>query len=1245
MATNADADAVAQKTGKATKLISGKVHTLNVGTGVWQEYKHKRDADGKFAKKVGVPNPPNLHALSVSTKPGKQPPANWKFYKPGYKPKEWSKIAGANAYSDGKLLWLAKKSGDIKNDYEFWLLAQKLAAKYKKSHPTNAATANGIVNAAFRHELEETGDVQIGNGGTKSVAPKPLNVPKFDKGKTPTGLSMTSKHAPPGTLMKFVKTMPGATGAQVWEDDKGQEWLVKGLKQGQSNAYSNKNFAVALEEATAKIQNKAGLRSATSHKTTLQGKTVLAQKMFGGVSFAFPGGPKIDQMSDADKLEMQKHQMLDWVLSNFDTHTGNFLKDDKGVIGIDKGQAFKFFGKDKLSWDYAPVSPLGSDKPTYQTMWKDYIDGKGEMFDLSNHELSTFADRLAGIDDAEYKDLLRPYAEAAYDANTLSAPGAPLTGKDAYVGHFLNLAVSRKNNVVKDFEEFFAKAKDAKDKKNAPADNGNATTTGKFVASNYKPVVGELVKVQDFEGDVSTGKVVSVNNAGDQIEMEVDNDTGTWAKVGNSWFFEGDTDSPPDSLEFEGEKAWNEAQKGQEPQQVTKVTDLKVGDLLEFDGEIVGVTKLIIPDNAPGLSYAKVLGPSGKWGKVKQFHLDNGTAKMVGTPSAPAKPKPKKIKQEGEPASFASLEVGDWVSFMGQPAQEVKGKGTNEISLGLGTLVNKTAFDEGKYTWGKPATPTDHPKLAKGFKVVPHPTEQGKFAIQKPAGGYSANKSGETKAWDSEQEALDSTTMAKYKTNEAQYQPGASSATSFNYQPGNPFTASNAYGNLTPEQLAKDYPNMTQADSEQYNDLVEAIGNGTASAEDYIAYKKLGSKFANAKKAAGAAQIEHDFSVGGFQVQAPKSIGAVTPTTTKMPTPAWKKKGGAPPPLSKATGPNALSSGAELYEMKKAGKFKNDDEMWKAASKLSNQYKAKVQKANPGKKLVSGEDYSSPNQIRNVAQRLEFDEHGDVLWETKEQLTSHTDGQTLSQMKHALSLHDHEPKYKHAASHAHAPKTDHTLAAQIWSDTSKPPGSYQNPHAFQSVQQLNKYGDTYTDHAGWNTQQKSAWYSFTGAHSGEINTYFRVQESGFSHSNSAQAKKWANGMIDAFASKNVKPLDDWTIVTRGTSGGWEFGIGSDMVDVDDIKAMKGKVVRNKCPVSSSLHVDAAFSSKPISITYKLPPGFRGIFAGNHSAHPSENEMILPPGMAYRIIDVQQDPKGKIQVVVEVVDVKLPEKFV
>jgi hypothetical protein len=311
--------------------------------------------------------------------------------------------------------------------------------------------------------------------------------------------------------------------------------------------------------------------------------------------------------------------------------------------------------------------------------------------------------------------------------------------------------------------------------------------------------------------------------------------------------------------------------------------------------------------------------------------------------------------------------------------------------------------------------------------------------------------------------------------------------------------------------------------------------------------------------------------------------------------------------------------------------------MWAEAKKASN----KAKKA-AGPNAQSGVHYSSPNQIRNVAMRLEFDETGDVTWETAEEKTSETIGQTVGQIKKTTELHNHKPVVKASTAHS-IPTQANSKFPDHW-DVNAVVGSYTNPHSFKpgDTAALQNYGYKYTDHdKPWSQAQKSAWYNFSGSGSQNVNTFFRTGDVGL-YGDIENAKKRAKGIVDAFKSDNVKPLEDWTIVTRGTNGGWEFGIGSDAVSFDQLQGMVGKVVRNKCPVSTSLRGRPAFGGAH-RVTYKLPPGFRGLGIYGKSAHGHENEMILPPGMAYRILEVKKgDESYQKEILVEVVDVKLPE---
>lgn len=1006
---------------------------------IFDEAKHPRGHHGEFEHTAGSGVPAILNGVK-----GKTPPKSFKFYKSGYKPKP----VNHTAMQHGKSLYELKKAGHLTNDYEFWLAAGKIAAAHNKKHATQPVTPHGVVNAAFHHEIADTGGLNI--GGAAPIAPA-----KHVHGKTSTGIGMVSKHAPPGTLTKYIKTMPGASGAQLWVDDKGQEWLVKGNKPG-SNAYGVK-FAVALEEALAKIQNKAGLRSATSHKTTLDGKEVLAQKMFGDVHQAFTDVPDITKMTDSELLDMQKQQIFDWVISNFDTHTGNFLEDNDGIIGIDKGQAFKFFGKDKLDWNYVPVTPLGGNKLTYSEMWKQYVSGKGWfMFDFDNSpELETFAHRLQSIPDKEYKKLLEPYAVEA-------ASKGILAGGSMSVTEFLDKAVERKNNVINDFTAFYDKAQAEHDGSNGPPKSA-PTVTPKVPESPQ--VTGDTPEMALLKSYVDKG-VITTDEAQKQIHDH---------------------------------SSWTDSQKGA----LMEWLDVYTG------GNIYG-----------------------------------------GEPTPPGM-QPKK------------------------PIPDVAGK------------------------------------LALGHTILP--TSSGTFSIKKPNGELSKNKDGAIKEWPTAEDALNSSTMVKYKNVEVQ-QAHASMAGSI--------AAAQAAPNITPG----DELNFTQ--SADYIKLKAKIAAGEAhTPEEYTSFKTYIQKITNSKKAAGAAELVDDLSGLGFHVS--MAPPAKAKKSGFKETPKFKLKGGSPPSLDKAKGPNAITLGQKLWDMKKSGKITTDYEMWNEANKLANADKKQALAGNASAQV--GEHYSSKNSIRNAAMRLEFDETGDVTWETSAEKTSETIGQTLSEIKHVNELHVHVPVV-----------TNSGHQASQWANATAKSGSYDNPHCFSQHDSsaLRDYGYKYTSHSGWNADQKSAWYDFSGSSSGSINTFFRTGDVG-AYGSITQTKKQAKVLVDAFKSDNVKPLEDWTIVTRGTSGGWELGLPLDKASFEELKTMEGKVVRNKCPVSTSLATMPAMAGGAVWITYKLPPGFRGLGIYGKSKHPSENEMILPPGMAYKIHEVKHDG-NKTQVLVEVVDVKLPE---
>lgn len=241
-------------------------------------------------------------------------------------------------------------------------------------------------------------------------------------------------------------SLGGVSLSQVWRNPvTGEKWLFKPVS-STSTAYSNK-YLRTIEPAVARIQSKALQTRPAIYAIKLNGQSGVIQAMFDATP-AWPTGSFSPlSLSATDIATLQREQIFDWMISNHDTHSGQWIRTGDGtLIGIDKGQSFKFFPGDKLHWTYKPVSPQYPNKRTYSTMWQDFVDGKN--IDLKNPtegELGTYIDQLMSIDDTTYRELLRPYAMKRFSSPT-------------DVEQFLNQAVARKNSLKTDFATFWQKA-------------------------------------------------------------------------------------------------------------------------------------------------------------------------------------------------------------------------------------------------------------------------------------------------------------------------------------------------------------------------------------------------------------------------------------------------------------------------------------------------------------------------------------------------------------------------------------------------------------------------------------------------------------------------------------------------------------------------------------------------------------------------------------------------------------------
>lgn len=118
------------------------------------------------------------------------------------------------------------------------------------------------------------------------------------------------------------------------------------------------------------------------------------------------------------------------------------------------------------------------------------------------------------------------------------------------------------------------------------------------------------------------------------------------------------------------------------------------------------------------------------------------------------------------------------------------------------------------------------------------------------------------------------------------------------------------------------------------------------------------------------------------------------------------------------------------------------------------------------------------------------------------------------------------------------------------------------------------------------------------------------------------------------AIQSFKPSDQPIMLHRGT-GGLSFGLPEFGATVEDMTKFIGKTVQDDGFISTSVGGHAAFGSKPIIMNIRCPRGTPMAWAKPISQYKNENEMTLPPGSKFKILNVSKSSYSS-QIVVDVV---------
>jgi hypothetical protein len=281
-------------------------------------------------------------------------------------------------------------------------------------------------NANFLNYDEAAGLSDVLTGKVKWTDPNP-------KGKAAKGTLVFTEifdSAPLG----------GMHTKHKWADQYGNEWMSKAFASDpQAKA------RVDAEHYACEISRLYGYDAPESRIETLNGEYSYLQFLSPSPK-DFVGTDWHDLPLSLTAKVMTEH-ILDWVISNHDTHEGNLLftpgMDD--FFGIDKGQAFKFFPNDQLAEGYLPP---GNPVP----VWYDHVYSAIRTKSISKEDADFIVDtvlRKAAYVSVRHDEDYRKYLVGAFQ-NRTKFP-SPYETREKFIDGLM----ARKAHTFDDFEALY----------------------------------------------------------------------------------------------------------------------------------------------------------------------------------------------------------------------------------------------------------------------------------------------------------------------------------------------------------------------------------------------------------------------------------------------------------------------------------------------------------------------------------------------------------------------------------------------------------------------------------------------------------------------------------------------------------------------------------------------------------------------------------------------------------------------
>jgi hypothetical protein len=146
----------------------------------------------------------------------------------------------------------------------------------------------------------------------------------------------------------------------------GGNWLFKPDKQARGARAHAEAAASALLQA-------AGVPSVPVYAVTIGGKPGAVQPLIHGATQLDPD-PAGWTQAEADAIV--RYHVAAWLAGDHDGKPDNVLRTPSGgLVPIDQGQAFKFYGTDKLDMSFHPNATYGAERPVYHQLYEAHLNG------------------------------------------------------------------------------------------------------------------------------------------------------------------------------------------------------------------------------------------------------------------------------------------------------------------------------------------------------------------------------------------------------------------------------------------------------------------------------------------------------------------------------------------------------------------------------------------------------------------------------------------------------------------------------------------------------------------------------------------------------------------------------------------------------------------------------------------------------------------------------------------------------